>query len=79
MRVDVLPPGLQAALEFPLAAALLGRRARRFSLGALIPDGPLAFTSRHAPLPLTELEQIFKDPRQAHGAVARQQRVTEAS
>jgi hypothetical protein len=41
----------------PLIEALHGRRARRFALGAEIPDGPLKFKSRHAPMPLGELEQ----------------------
>lgn len=54
-----LPPGLEDALRFPLVDALYGRRSRRFSLGAAIPDGPLAFTSRHQPLPLTDLEQLM--------------------
>jgi hypothetical protein len=54
-----LPPGYEDALQFPLVAALFGRRARRFSLGASIPDGPLAYSSRHAPLPLTELERTL--------------------
>lgn len=53
------PPGLEDALRFPLVGALYGRRARRFSLGAAIPDGPLAFTSRHEPVPLTDLEQMM--------------------
>ena len=53
------PQGLQDLLEFPFVEALFGRRARRFSLGASIPDGPLAFTSRHDPLPLSELEQML--------------------
>lgn len=53
------PVGLAAALELPLAAALLGRRARRFSMGAHIPDGVLAYESEHEPLPLTELEQMM--------------------
>ncbi len=52
-------PPLDGVLTFPLIEALLGRRARRFSLGASIPDGSLAFTSRHEPLPLTELEQML--------------------
>jgi hypothetical protein len=54
-----IPPGLLDALEMPLVEALYGRRARRFSLGAAIPDGPLAFTSRHEPFPLTELERML--------------------
>jgi hypothetical protein len=51
------PPGLERALSFPLLAALTGRRARRFPLGASIPDGPLEFSSSHDPMPLSELEQ----------------------
>jgi hypothetical protein len=59
MMTAAFPPGYEDALEFPLVAALFGRRARRFSLGASIPDGPLAYTSRHAPLPLSELETMM--------------------
>ena len=59
METRAHPPGLQDLLEFPLVEALYGRRARRFSLGSSIPDGPLAFTSQHDPLPLTELEQML--------------------
>jgi hypothetical protein len=51
--------GLEEAVTFPLVEALYGRRSRRFSLGASIPDGPLAFTSRYEPLPLTDLEQML--------------------
>jgi hypothetical protein len=54
-----LPPGFQAALEFPLAAALLGRRSRRFFRGAEIPDGIFAYKSKHDPLPLSELEKLL--------------------
>ena len=36
---------------------LLGRRSRRFGLGMKMPNGPLAFVSRHAPQPLTEDEE----------------------
>jgi hypothetical protein len=56
---DTFPPGFHEALEFPLVDALFGRRARRFSLGAEIPDGPLTFASRHDPVPLTELEKMM--------------------
>jgi hypothetical protein len=42
--------------RFPLIQALFGRRARRFGLGMEIPSGPLAFRSRHEPVPLSELE-----------------------
>ena len=45
--------------EFPLLRALFGRRARRFAVGMKIPDGPLAFESRQAPVPLTDLERTL--------------------
>ncbi len=44
-------------LEYPLMHAIFGRRARRFGLGMSIPSGPLAYTSRHDPVPLSELER----------------------
>jgi hypothetical protein len=47
-----LSRGLVEAATFPLIEAIHGRRSRRFAKGASIPDGPLAFTSRHAPEPL---------------------------
>ncbi|CAN5752054.1 hypothetical protein BH23ACT5_BH23ACT5_21910 [soil metagenome] len=43
--------------EFSLMGALAGRRARRFGLGMEIPSGPLAFRSRHEPVPLSDAEQ----------------------
>src|SRR3954447_1753649 len=53
-----LPANVQRALadlaEFPLLDALYGRRSRRFPLGGEIPDGVLAFKSRHAPQPLSD-------------------------
>lgn len=58
-RQDEAPPGLEETLRFPLIEALLGRRSRRFPLGGRIPDGPLAFTSRSPPVPLSELEQLL--------------------
>jgi hypothetical protein len=53
------PPGFQDMLEFGLIEALMGRRARRFFMGAEIPDGPLAYTSRHNPEPLSEFEKLL--------------------
>jgi hypothetical protein len=50
---------LQYLAAFPLVEALYGRRSRRFGLGAEIPDGPLAYKSKHVPLPLTELERLL--------------------
>lgn len=52
-------PLLDQIAEFPLVEALFGRRARRFSKGASIPEGPLAFTSRQESQPLTELEELL--------------------
>ena len=52
------PSGLSDQLaQYPLLAALQGRRSRRFGLGMEIPSGPLTFRSRHAPLPLDEAEE----------------------
>jgi hypothetical protein len=38
-------------LAFALVEALMGRRARRFFMGAEIPDGVFAYKSRHQPVP----------------------------
>jgi hypothetical protein len=57
---DVAPHDPLASLrEFPLLDALFGRRSRRFGLGMSIPDGPLAYTSAHPPLPLSDLERTL--------------------
>jgi hypothetical protein len=45
--------------DFPLVEALFGRRSRRFALGDEIPDGPLAYRSRHEPVALTEVERLL--------------------
>jgi hypothetical protein len=37
-----LPPGFQDMLALGLVEALMGRRARRFFMGAEIPDGVFA-------------------------------------
>ncbi len=55
----IFPPGFQDMLEFGFIEALTGRRARRFFMGAEIPDGVLAYKSRHDPVPLTELEKLL--------------------
>lgn len=51
--------GLVEAVNFPLIAAIHGRRSRRFAKGASIPNGPQAFTSRHPPEPLDPTEQML--------------------
>lgn len=48
---------LDHLLRYPLLGAMFGRRARRFGLGMEIASGPLAFKSRHDPMPLSELER----------------------
>ncbi len=54
-----LPRGLVEAANVPLIEAIHGRRSRRFAKGATIPDGPLAFASRHAPQSLDPREQML--------------------
>jgi nitroreductase len=46
-------------LQFPLMQAILGRRSRRFGLGMELPSGPLAYKSRHDPVPLSEDEEAI--------------------
>lgn len=58
-RIPNLPTGLVEAANFPLLEAIHGRRSRRFAKGASIPDGPLAYTSKLDPEPLSELEQML--------------------
>lgn len=53
------PRGFQDMLSFPLMEALLGRRSRRFFMGAEIPDGVFAYKSAHKPLPLTDFEKML--------------------
>jgi hypothetical protein len=50
---------LRELAAFPLLEALHGRRSRRFALGDEIPDGPLAYKSRHDPMSLSELERML--------------------
>jgi hypothetical protein len=45
MTSTKIPPGFQDMLSFPLIEALLGRRSRRFFMGAKIPDGVFAYQS----------------------------------
>ena len=54
-----IPTGFQEMLSFGLVDALLGRRSRRFLMGAEIPDGVFAYRSQHAPVPLSELEKLL--------------------
>jgi hypothetical protein len=54
-----IPPGFQDMLTFGLVEALLGRRSRRFFMGAEIPDGVFAYKSKHPSVPLSELEKLL--------------------
>ncbi len=54
-----LSPGFQDMLEFSLIEALIGRRSRRFFMGAMIPDGVFAYTSHHKSVPLTDTEKML--------------------
>ena len=56
---EKIPPGFKDALDFKLVDALFGRRARRFFIGASIPDGYFKYRSKHDPLPLTGQEQMM--------------------
>ena len=50
---------LNSISSFGLIEALLGRRSRRFFLGAEIPDGVFAYKSASTPVPLSELERLL--------------------
>jgi hypothetical protein len=47
------------AAQFPLLAAITGRRSRRFPVGGQIPGGALAFTSSRPVQPLSEVERAL--------------------
>jgi hypothetical protein len=54
-----LPPGYKDMINFGLIEALLGRRSRRFFMGAEIPDGVFAFKSKQEPMPLSDFEKLL--------------------
>lgn len=53
------PPGFEDMMAFGLVEALLGRRSRRFFMGAEIPDGVFAHVSAAEPVPLSDLEKYL--------------------
>jgi hypothetical protein len=59
MDHNEFPTGYGKVLEFGLVEALLGRRSRRFFMGAEIPDGCFQYSSEKPPMPLTELEKYL--------------------
>ncbi|WJR34453.1 hypothetical protein P3F83_03195 [Mycobacteroides immunogenum] len=50
---------LAQVTQFPLLAAISGRRSRRFPAGGHIPDGPLAYTSTEPVTPISEVERAL--------------------
>ena len=59
MKKIEIPPGFQEMMSFPLIEALLGRRSRRFFMGAEIPDGVFEYRSAHKIQPLSDLEKML--------------------
>ena len=59
MKQHTLPVGFHDMTSFSLMEALLGRRSRRFFMGAEIPDGVFAHTSSQKAVPLTDLEKML--------------------
>ena len=59
MDTSTLPPGFKDMVDFRFIEALLGRRSRRFFMGAEIPEGVFAYKSKHPPIPLSELETLL--------------------
>ncbi|SDE62813.1 hypothetical protein [Ruegeria marina] len=55
-KPDGLPPQAQAAWDFPLFDAIMGRRSRRFGLGMEMTSGPFQHKSEYHPYPLSDLE-----------------------
>jgi hypothetical protein len=51
--------GPNEALNYNLFDALIGRRSRRFFMGAEIPDGYFKYKSKHDLLPLSEIEKTM--------------------
>src|SRR5262249_6724802 len=51
-----LLPQVQAAWNFPLFEAIVGRRSRRFGLGMELSHGPFTYKSDKDPVPLDEAE-----------------------
>jgi hypothetical protein len=59
MKQIQVPAGFKDMLDFGLVEALLGRRSRRFFMGAEIPDGVFVYKSQHESAPLSELEKLL--------------------
>lgn len=55
-KPETLPPQAQAAWNYPLYDAIMGRRTRRFGLGMEMAEGPFCHRSDKLPVPLEPLE-----------------------
>lgn len=56
LKPEGLPPQAQAAWDFPLYDAIMGRRSRRFGLGMEMASGPFKHRSDKEPMGLNDLE-----------------------
>ncbi len=50
---------LQRVWNYPLFDAFYGRRSRRFAMGSAMTEGPFAYKSQHASMPLSEIEEAL--------------------
>ncbi len=55
-KPEGLPPQAEAAWDFPLFDAIMGRRSRRFGLGMAMESGPFQYQSAYDPVGLNDLE-----------------------
>ena len=55
-KPEGLPPQAQAAWDYPLYDAIMGRRSRRFGLGMEMESGPFTYKSDKEPIGLSDLE-----------------------
>lgn len=56
IKPEGLPPQADAAWDYPLYDAIMGRRSRRFGLGMEMDSGPFQHRSQYEPIPLSDLE-----------------------
>lgn len=54
-----VPPGLQAALEYPLFQSVFDRKSRRVAWGMTVDSEVIEYSSPHPAVPLSELEEAL--------------------
>jgi hypothetical protein len=59
MITDQQRAAISGLLDFPVIAAINGRRSRRFPVGGTIPSGELQFSSSKPMQPLSEVERAL--------------------